>query len=244
MSDDEEVDRADSSSVAKESLKYGVLPPQIRYMCGLCMVGEGSRDFLAQQLLHSIDELPIEESSDFESLIDIEVIPDPEWVKFDRITRTPIKRFAGLVYLADLLTSSKKDEEWASRVVPLFEKHVKFAQGHRYIISIEGQAVPPVVNQTYRLKLLLFTARLKLIKAKRKWNMLSKDLDGEDGPLEVARSVLRDMEVARGDLWRGFRTPEGKPCRNSIEVSSHLASCDCVRRNFFKSHVMFIPDHR
>jgi hypothetical protein len=271
LSDDDILEDLNDNSLEVATLKQGALPPELCYLCGLCMVGEGGRDYLARQMLDAVDALPPEEAADLDDtnnsttnashqIVDTQVRPDAEWIKLEKVTRKPVKRFAALVYLADMLTTTStttawsgmtdaplkggglvaitnKAEAWAGRVIPLFEKHVKFAEGRRHLMTDEGQTVAPIVNQTFRLKLLLFMSRMKLFKAKNKYQKSKSDsarqqvqvssgnhsgddsAEEGDSPLDIARSVIQDMEIARGDLWRGLRTPDGKVCRSAIEVS-------------------------
>ena len=56
VSDDEDLDREEGTSVL-DSLRKGILPPEIRVMYGLALIGEGGRNFLASKCLEAIEDL-------------------------------------------------------------------------------------------------------------------------------------------------------------------------------------------
>lgn len=124
MSDDEDLDREDGSKLL-ESLRKGILPPELRILYGLALIGEGGRNFLAGRCLEAIDDLEQESSS---WLTDGEretaVSGEPLWFLFQRAMTEPLGRTAAYAFLADVLRKSKKEKEWSVHFSSWYRKHL------------------------------------------------------------------------------------------------------------------------
>ena len=116
LSDDDEIDnRGDEALVL--SLKSGVLPPDLKFLYALSLLGEGGNDFAALKMLSSVNDL------DAECRVrpaDIDLVPDKSWFLFQRTATGELQRRDALLLLSDILRSKGIEESWAKKVLPFF----------------------------------------------------------------------------------------------------------------------------
>ena len=124
VSDDEDLDREEGTSVL-DSLRKGILPPEIRVMYGLALIGEGGRNFLASKCLEAIEDLDQETGTWFtEGERETEISGEPRWHLFRRAMTEPLGRTAAYAFLADVLRKSRKEHEWSVHFAPWFRRHL------------------------------------------------------------------------------------------------------------------------
>mmetsp|Transcript_16860 Transcript_16860/g.20580 ORF Transcript_16860/g.20580 Transcript_16860/m.20580 type:complete len:1144 (-) Transcript_16860:2555-5986(-) len=85
LSDDEKMDRVDNKGILN-TMEIGSLPPEIRVLYALCLIGDGGKDFIAWKLLQSYEYLNDDDISSEKCIIDAEIITDPTWINFCRAT--------------------------------------------------------------------------------------------------------------------------------------------------------------
>ena len=124
VSDDEDLDGEEGTSVL-DSLRKGILPPELRVMYGLALIGEGGRNFLASKCLEAIDDLDQESGTWFaEGERETEISGEPRWYLFRRAMTEPLGRTAAYAFLADVLRKSQKESEWSVHFAPWFRRHL------------------------------------------------------------------------------------------------------------------------
>jgi len=124
LSDDEDLDREEGASVL-DSLRKGVLPPELRIMYGLALIGEGGRNFLASKCLEAIDDLEQESGSSLpRGEREIEMSGNPRWYLFRRAMTEALGRNAAYAFLADVLRKSGKEKDWSIHFAPWFRRHL------------------------------------------------------------------------------------------------------------------------
>lgn len=124
LSDDEDLDNEDASTLL-DSLRKGVLPPELRVLFGLALVGEGGRNFLAGKCLEAIADLDQEDSS-WLTAGERELLAsgDSMWYLFHRAMTERLGRTAAFAFLADVLRKANKEREWSVHFAPMFRKHL------------------------------------------------------------------------------------------------------------------------
>ena len=116
----------DESSELVTSLRKGILPPELRILYGLALIGEGGRNFLAGKCLEAINDLEQESTSWLTSgTRDIEASGDPLWYLFHRAMTEPLGRTAAYAFLADVLRKTRKEREWSWHFSTWFRNHLK-----------------------------------------------------------------------------------------------------------------------
>jgi hypothetical protein len=122
LSDDEELDNVEDEDLVR-ALKSGTLPPELLYLYGLCLAGEGGKVFLADACMQALGELPLESRTWIEeSVADTGVAPDSMWVLFQEERTRPLRRVAALVLAVDVFKQTGYNRGLTARVAPLFRK--------------------------------------------------------------------------------------------------------------------------
>lgn len=107
LSDDNELSTAQPSEFL-EALKGGVMPPELRILLGVAIVGEGGMNFIASKWLKALQELPKERQET--KLRDLFVAKDSAEDRWDLVFTNcvrPIGKTQSLAYLYDAAGRSK-----------------------------------------------------------------------------------------------------------------------------------------
>lgn len=123
---DDEVILESSDEHLLPSLKNGILPPEIRLLYSLSLIGEGGRAFLAKQCFKAIELL---EADDIDALIsdpvDTDIVKDPLWYGFRQDLTESLHKTAAFALAVDVLHKAKREAEYADVVTPLLQRHLK-----------------------------------------------------------------------------------------------------------------------
>jgi hypothetical protein len=108
-----------------QSLRRGVLPPELRVLYGLALIGEGGRNFIAAKCIAAIDTLEQESSAWLsEGEGETEASGNPLWQLFRRAMTEPLGRTSAYAFLADVLRKTGKEQEWAPHFSKWFRQHI------------------------------------------------------------------------------------------------------------------------
>lgn len=124
LSDDEELDKIEDSAVLT-SLKIGGLPTDLKVLYGLCLAGEGGKQFLAAQCIADIDLLK-QERKDWlsETPVDTSVSVDYSWVMLIEQLTEPMERTAMYAFVADIIHDAHLNGDFLTRLAPVFRRHI------------------------------------------------------------------------------------------------------------------------
>ncbi len=189
FSDEEDFDTETSADIIG-MMKHGVLPPEIQFLLGLCLIGEGGSDFLAGksiEVLTSFDDDYIEYRSVLEHCTADEVSLE----LFRRTMVDTLSKTAAYALLTDILIKTKREEEWSSRLLPLYESFiVDFEKSDEVaVMQVNPTALPlsMSIKRNYYVKVLLALQRMRLVQAKSK----EKLQEGYSDAVAIVDSIYR-----------------------------------------------------
>ena len=171
LSDDDEILESSDKHLIP-SLKNGILPPELRFLYSLSLIGEGGRAFLARQCIKAIEVI---EGDDIDALvsdpIDTGIVKDPQWYAFREDLTMPLRKTAAFALLIDVLQKSKKEVEYADLVTPLLQQHLENLEstGQMDIALFGGETATSklaVPTRNRVIKLVLASARMQIEHAK------------------------------------------------------------------------------
>lgn len=170
-------------------MKNGVLPPDLRFLYALSLLGEGTSKDAALRMLSSVNDLDSEASVTTENT---DFAPDRSWVLFERSAKEKLKRSAALILLLELLRSTKQEQSYAEQILPLFENET--------LISIPVLVEDDSTERNAKTRASLFAAisRLKLYAA----IATSKSM-GLTESIEAVLSIINKIERSHKALWFG-----------------------------------------
>jgi hypothetical protein len=124
LSDNDDLEANYEAPNVQQSLRRGVLPPELQVLYGLSLIGEGGSNFLAAQCLESLDALEHKARSWWdETITNSDPSSNSSWVKYHRATTESLGRTAAYALTADVLRATGKEEEMAGRLATLFTRH-------------------------------------------------------------------------------------------------------------------------
>jgi hypothetical protein len=174
-------------------MKCGILPPELQVLHGICLVGEGGKNFLAGKLIEATTSLEDEyaEVSIFNSE---ESIEDTPFHLFRNAMTETLTKPAAYALLVDVVSKVKKEIHWADRLLPLYEN---------YLIEIENsdevkllQMNPSALSMTmstrrsYHVKTLLAILRMRLIRAEKLLPQGNVNLEQKIESYDITMSVI------------------------------------------------------
>eukprot|EP00934_Nitzschia_sp_Nitz4_P001289 Nitzschia sp. Nitz4//scaffold3_size479765//87037//91885//NITZ4_000034-RA/size479765-augustus-gene-0.7-mRNA-1//1//CDS//3329550560//1289//frame0 len=124
LSDDEGIDEVENSGLL-DSLRRGILPPEMSVLYGMSLIVEGGKNFLALKCLEAIDSLEKESSDSIaRGGVETDRSGKPMWHLFRRAMTEPLGRTAAYAFLADILRKSGKEAEWSVYFAKPFREHL------------------------------------------------------------------------------------------------------------------------
>jgi hypothetical protein len=124
LSDDEEFESINEPSFL-HSLKNGILPPDLKVLYGLCLAGEGDKNFIAAQCFVDIDLLKQERRNWLSEMpVDTSVSVDYSWLMVIEQRTEPLERTAMYAFAADIIHEAQMKREFLMRIAPLFRRHI------------------------------------------------------------------------------------------------------------------------
>lgn len=212
LSDDEDLDEKEGESLL-DSLRKGILPPEIRILYGLALIAEGGRNFLASKCLEAIEDLE-QEPSEWLTAGEHEtsVIGKPTWHLFRRAMTESLGRTAAYAFLADVLRKTVKEREWSVHFAPKIRKHLEtlVSVGLReQLMALRGdEDVSSLVNfrKSQVLKVILATCAFDVQSVERpnlkcpvkREVVLTKDEDR----VAIALSVMKTLSDVIYLVWK------------------------------------------
>jgi hypothetical protein len=125
FSDEDELADDEASGVI-DSLRRGALPPELRFFYGICLAGEGGKQFLATKCLEAINDLEQEPLQWLrEKFIDASVVVDSSWLNFQCNATDPLRRTSAYSLIADFLKADTLKIP-ADKLADLFSSHVNY----------------------------------------------------------------------------------------------------------------------
>jgi hypothetical protein len=132
LSDDEDWDNFCDDTDMLRPLRKGVLPPEIKFLYGLCLAGQGEKPFLAVTCIEAIGYLPMESYSFLEErVVDCGVVQDSQWIVCQEMMAQPYGRLASLALVFDVVSQKNLETRVASLLVPLFQRQILSLEENR-----------------------------------------------------------------------------------------------------------------
>lgn len=189
LSDDDHFDH-NENQIFFDALKKGVLPPELQVLHGTCLIGEGGSDFLAEQLIKSMKFLDEDGPDEKSHFLDIDhTINDMAFEIFRGAMLDTLNKSSGFAFFTDFVLKTKKDVEWAERLLPIYEEYIGEIEGGQEvsILHMKPSSLPTQMlrKRNCYVKVLLFMLQLKLNRA----NEL-KSKDGSEKACNLANVVI------------------------------------------------------
>jgi hypothetical protein len=129
LSDDEDWQEMEDDRVA-ESMKRGTLPPLVRSLYGLALLGRGGRKYVAIKCLESIKQLPQDGATWFQrtNLQEQRLVDSKEsgWLSFHETYSNFSGRTPVLALTAEVVLHYPMEDDTFVRLISVFEDHDKF----------------------------------------------------------------------------------------------------------------------
>jgi hypothetical protein len=163
ISDDEGWDNATIAS----SLRKGTLPPELRFLYGLCLACGGGNTSLAAACISSVRLLSLESILFFkEPVIDCGVVQDIAWLIFHETKTQPYGRIVALSYAIDILRGCEREAEISVHLKSLFCQQAGTLYDEGWVDLVLNQESNPCVvsrhRRNYLTNLLLAASRYEL----------------------------------------------------------------------------------
>jgi hypothetical protein len=215
LSDDDDLESGGPRVV--ESMRRGILPPDLNVLLSLCLLGERGRDFVAFKCLQSIDSLEQESVSYLlEAEIDDGVSYDSSWTVFKRLMTGMLRRTEALALVQRTLRDCGRDAELHGRLLPLFEAQVRRLQDLK-IVSIDTSVSLSLESLSVVHEVATASARFQLQSAET----LSLQSNSVEANILLRRSAQTLSMIIR-DMWT--KRPEDTVPPQCIEALETLVS--------------------
>jgi hypothetical protein len=149
------------------SLRRGVLPPELKVLYGMALIGEGGRNFIALRSFEAIAHLDQESTlwlSDGEH--ESELAADPQWFLFRRAMTEPLGRTAAYAFCSDVLRQANKEKEWGPQLSPMFRGHLETMKRvglKDELLRLRGEITPNVnFRKNQLLKVILAACKFDI----------------------------------------------------------------------------------
>lgn len=123
-----------------------MLPPELRVLFGLALIGEGGKNILAAKCLEAIDDLEQESRTWLsEGERETERSGMPLWYLFRLAMTETLGRTAAYAFLADVLRKTKKEKEWSVHFAPRFRQllsRMKENEIMEQLMGLRGDSSP------------------------------------------------------------------------------------------------------
>lgn len=225
ISDEETLDASDAFL---NSLRHGVLAPEISVLYAICLIHEGGRNFIAKKCMASIDHLEQEPLSWLtrDGITESELTGDPQWMLFRSMATDTLKRTEAYAFVASVLhkTGKETDAVWSSHFAPIYGRIIDELRKNGFIDELTNYATDELskFRRDQILRVILAWGRLqvhdtesKLAKAVESDNVhemtfLTKNL------LEGLRSLKQYLDMSSTQLL--YVSPEGFISGTCVEV--------------------------
>jgi hypothetical protein len=208
-------------------LRKGALPPEIRVLFALSLIGEGGWKFVAAKCLEDIDYLEQEDKAWFSAgELETGLCDDRSWSLFRRAMTEPLGRTAAYSFVADVLRKTRKAEEWSKFFLPWFCRQLETLENVGLIdelLRLRGELTP---FQNFRknqvLKVFLAANRFKMLRVESLKSSIAGQIAGDnvDTDTELTKSVLRSLTKVLHSIWKV--EADGAVSPTCAEVCTHL----------------------
>lgn len=205
------------------------MPPEIRVLFALSLIGEGGWKFVAAKCLEAIDYLEQEDRAWF-SAGELETGrgDDPSWSLFRRAMTEPLGRTAAYSFVADVFRKTRKEEEWSEHFLPCFQRQLETLESVGLIDELQrlrGELTP---FQNFRknqvLKIFLAANRFKMLQVESLKSSIAGlgqiTGDNTDTGTELTKSALKSLTEVLHLIWKV--EADGAVPQTCAEVSTHL----------------------
>jgi hypothetical protein len=210
LSDEEDLDN-DENSELLDSLRRGALPPELRVLFGLALIGEGGRNFVAAKCIEAIDDLE-QESILWLSDGDLEtqMAGDPLWYLFRRAMTEPLGRTAAYAFLADVLRKTKKEQEWTVHFSPWFRRHLDTLKSvglMEKLLRLRDDITPYAnFRKNQLLKIILASSRFDIdaVESPDKQSPVNRELivSDDNSRIDMAMSAINSLTSLIHLMWK------------------------------------------
>lgn len=220
MSDDEVILESSDEHLLP-SLKNGILPPEVRLLYALSLIGEGGRAFLAKQCINAIVLL---EADDTDALItdpvDTDIVKDPLWYGFRQDLTEPLSKTAAFALAVDVLHKANREAEYADVVTPLLQRHLENLEASGQMdIALFGREAEvsklAVPTRNRVIMLILASARMQIQYAE------SINSEEKEEAAKIAFSVLDRIIPLLQKFWNV--EANGSVPEFCVEVSTKMS---------------------
>ncbi|KAG7356020.1 hypothetical protein IV203_000706 [Nitzschia inconspicua] len=217
-----------------ESLRRGVLPPELRVLLALAMIGEGGRNFVASKYLEAIHQLDQETETWFsDGDKETDLSGEPGWFLFKRAMGETVTKTIAFAFLADVLKKTDKEAEWAVHFSPWFLRHIKALDQvgiiDQLLVANRSKLTPNrSIRKNQVLKVMLASCRLAMDTVEEREGVVlvmggkRPDMDFATR-LEIARTILGHLTKIVPLIWRVDRN--GGLSHDCVEVVRLSSKC-------------------
>ena len=256
LSDDEDINEA--SAEILQSMRKGVLPPEIQVLCGIGLFGEGGKKFSAQRALLAISELNVSEQIDEEgegasiegAIEEDSQALDQAWPLFYQSAVRPLNQEFAYVLLAEII--EKEDESKKSQMLDMinfFQGYINHLEDEGYIdsvvradASVTGDKLAE--RKRHYVKILCASFNLQLTRA-------IDEMSKPPFPFRTALDAFDFFIRFKDILWSGpstdrtLQTFEIKILKGFVRLFAALVSCIAkTTSDFGKNKVIVIKMSR
>ena len=223
LSDDEDLD--EHSHEILEPLRRGALPPEIKVLFGLALIGEGGKKFLAAKCSEALDDLKQEDKEWLsEGLLETDLAEDPSWPLFRRAMTETLERTGAYAFVADVLRKTGKEQEWSGVFLPRFRRHLDAMKkvgltDNLLVLRSEESSAFRNFRKNQVMKIILAACRFMVHEAESSVN--SNKQPGQAGKsadcgLNLALSSIKSLTDVMHLLWKV--DTDGSLAITSVEV--------------------------
>ena len=222
LSDDDDLINQESSEI-RDSLRAGVLPPELRVMYGLCLAGEGGKRFLAMKCIEAAEDLELEPLEWLrEKRLDTSVVVDSAWLDFQADMTERLRRTSAYAMIAGFLRDGRLQMD-DGNLSTRFSEHVEKLIDNRIIDeALNGKATHSFAQQRreYVMDVLLTSARYQTLLVERMVKASDKDCGekGRDMIVDLFDSLARYLSLS----WN--ITTDGSIPSSCTEILSLMGS--------------------
>lgn len=220
LSDDEDFDSPDGEKFI-QLMMNGVLPPELQVLYGISLVAEGTSPFLAIKMLRAIELLDETDCVDVELISKCDQSESISIRVFRKSMVEPMNKLETFAFFSDVLRKSKKEEEWAERLLPIFDQYIHELDRSNGFSLLRDAVIPQTIVASIKVrnctKLLFSTYRMRISVANS--ILTSSNSLQLEKAYELSMAVIDDNHRYLDSFWR---TKSGNPVSESVEVSRNM----------------------
>ncbi|CAB9498892.1 expressed unknown protein [Seminavis robusta] len=204
LSDDENLESETVGPRLLQSLRRGALPPEVSVLFSLCLIHEGGRNYVAKKCMDMIDQLEPEGKGWVSDTATTKAVSkDADWQLYRASATDSLGRIAAYSLVAETLTGSGKDTEWASHFAPMFQKLVDYLEDNGLICAPVETTSFDSMSSRFRirqiLKCITSLGRLQVKSAHAAYFAAIKSYSKQD-IVDAKVSILQSIKLLRRHL--------------------------------------------